>query len=108
MGAPRSEEAYPDSREFLNKAIESEKGWRATFMNRGEATNFRLRCYAARGRQLSIEMRFNKGVKDYLPRTVWDGLVLFLKETEHGWAVIAMKDDGEALQNVVVEQGPVE
>ncbi len=105
MGAPRSEEAYPDCREFLNKAIESEKGWRDTFVEKGVATNFRLRCYAARSRQLSIEMKFNKDVKDYVPSTVWDGLMLSVKETEHGWAVIASKDGSSSL---IVEQGPIE
>jgi len=39
-------------------------------------------------------------------RTVWDGIVLLVRQTDLGWAVLGLK--GDALQTITLEQGPIE
>lgn len=110
MNAPKSDQAFPDCRQFLNKAIEQEEGWAIVFAEKGKATNFRLRCYTTRRRELILNSRIYTGdtAEDALARksTVWDGLVMLVKEVENGWAVMALHDGEAALSAQIVAQGP--
>lgn len=111
MNAPKSNQAFPDCREFLNRAIAERESWGVVFAAEGTAINFRLRCYTARRRQLILNSRLYTGPteEDALARksTVWDGLILLVKEVEDGWAVLAMHDGKAALNAQIVRQGPV-
>ena len=106
MSQPKSNEAFPDCREFLDRALASEKGWRATFAERGQATNFRLRCYATRRRDMIFNAKLYAKDEAMHNRTVWDGIVLLVRQTDLGWAVLGLK--GDALQTITLEQGPIE
>ncbi len=111
MNAPRSDLAFPDCRMFLDKAVNDDKGWRMIFREKGEATNFRLRCYTARRRQLKLNAQVYLGEDDAstLARrtTHWDGLVILIREVDTGWAVLALHD-AQALMGVqAIEQGPI-
>ncbi len=111
MNAPRSDLAFPDCRRFLDKAVNDEKGWKMIFKERGEATNFRLRCYTARRRQLKLNSQVNLGESNASEKarttTHWDGLVILVREVDTGWAVLALHD-ADALMGVqAIEQGPI-
>lgn len=111
MNAPKSDQAFPDCRQFLNQAIAEEEGWAIVFAEKGKATNFRLRCYTTRRRELILNSRLytEDTPEDALARktTVWDGLVMLVKEAENGWAVLALHDGKAALNAQIVAQGPV-
>ena len=111
MNAPKSAQAFPDCREFLNRAIAEEESWGIVFAAKGTATNFRLRCYTTRRRELLLNSRLYTGPteEEALARksTVWDGLLLLVKEVEDGWAVLAMHDGRAALNAQIISQGPV-
>lgn len=112
MGEPKSDQAFPDCQEFLDKAVANDKGWRIVFAERGDATNFRLRCYTTRRRLLRLFARINATKDDRSEvaktQTPWDGLVIFIKEAENGWAVIAAHDGASIISARTVEQGPLE
>jgi len=108
MPAAKSDYAFPDCREFMNKAIASEKGWRVRFEKHGPAVNFRMRCYTARRRELTFNKKFY-GEEDLArDRTVWDGLVFLIKEAGAEWEVIAVKDGAAMLGAQVTWEGPLE
>ncbi len=108
MGVAKSVYSYPDCREFLNRAIDAKKGYGVVFQEEGKATQFRLRCYTARRRELE------RNVKIYPPgdmmhdRTAWDGLVFLIKVVPDGFEVQAIQDGSTALGAQVVRQGPIE
>lgn len=112
MGEPKSDQAFPDCQAFLDKAVGHAKGWRIVFAERGDATNFRLRCYTTRRRLLKLYAKIHAGDGDYAEvaktKTPWDGLVIFIKEAENGWAVIAAHDGASIISARTVEQGPLE
>ena len=109
MNAPKSDQAFPDCRQFLNKAIDQEEGWAIVFAEKGKATNFRLRCYTTRRRELILRSRIytENTAEAKLAResTPWDGLVMLVREVENGWAVMALHDGEAALSAQIVEQG---
>lgn len=107
MSAAVSDYGFPDCREFLNQALGAEKGWRATFSEKGHATSFRLRCYSVRRRERTFNKKFYVNDEMAARQTVWDGLVLVVRKTELGWAVLATKG-AAALENATIEHGPIE
>lgn len=108
MPAAISDGGFPDCREFMNKAIEAEKGWRARFEERGSAVSFRMRCYTARTREKKFNLKFYSKDDIAHGKTVWDGLVFFLKEVEEGWEIVALQDAEAMLDSQLTWQGPVE
>lgn len=108
MSEAKSDLAFPDCREFWNAALGSEKGWRATFKEKGHATNFRLRCYGVRRRELIFNAKLYNDGDAMRHQTIWDGIALHIRETEHGWAVLAIKGEDGSLEAITVEQGPIE
>lgn len=108
MGVAKSEFGFPDCREFLNNAKDSEKGWSVTFKERGDAVAFRMRCYTVRRRELERNKKFYEEGEVMHDRTIWDGIVFIIKEVEGGWNLLAMHDGPAALEAQVVRQGPIE
>lgn len=108
MPAATSDEGYPDCREFMNKAIKADKGWRARFAERGKAVNFRMRCYTARTRERKFNLKFYSKEDVAHGKTVWDELVFFLEEVGSDWEIIALQDAEAMLDSQLIWQGPVE
>lgn len=115
MGLARSGAGFVDCATFMQDAIKHPKGWSMTFADKGPATNFRLRCYAARRRQLRInEGRTFEHIADVEQRSLekgktdWDGLVFLVKEVNVGWAVMALHDGKALIEAQIIEQGPIE
>ncbi len=115
MGLAKSGFAFADCATFMQDAVGHSKGWSMTFQEKGPATNFRLRCYAARRRQLRInEGRTFEHIEDVEQRshergkTDWDGLVLLVKEVDNGWAVLALHDGRALIEAQIISQGPIE
>ena len=103
MSEPRRDQGFPDCVEFWDKALDSDKGWKVVFAEKGHATNFRLRCYGARRRMLKFNAQVY-GEGDLMKRkTVWDAIVLHIRQVEDGWAVLAVK----GLESIAVRQGPI-
>lgn len=51
MGQPLGDQAYPDARAFMDRALDSETGYRIIFDTEARTKNFRMRCYTARDRE---------------------------------------------------------
>ena len=83
MNAPKSAQAFPDCREFLNRAIAEEESWGIVFAAKGPATNFRLRCYTTRRRECIVNSRLDTGPTEEealeMKSTVWAGMLLVWK-----------------------------
>lgn len=105
MPAAISDQAFPDCRDFMNKALEAKKGWRARFEERGSAVSFRMRCYTARRRELAFNIKLYPEGEMMHGKTVWDGLVFLLREAKGGWEVVA-STNGAA--GIMIWEGPVE
>ncbi len=106
MTAPQDAFSYPDCRAFMDKAIESEKGWQITFEERGQATAFRLRCYTARDRERKRNRKIYSEDSPMFDSSVWQKLTFTTKECPEGWQVLAMHGD-EALELRGISNGPL-
>lgn len=82
MGQARSEFSYPDCRVFMDNAIEAEKGWKVIFELKGQATNFRMRCYTARGREERRNAKIYDQGDPMFNSSVWSGLTFAVEKVE--------------------------
>lgn len=105
MPVAKSMYAFPDCREFMNKAIHAEKGWRLRFEKKGPAISFRQRCYTARRREAAFSAKLSP--EDMIMQP-WDELIFFINEAGEQWELIAVKDGQAALDTQVTWEGPVE
>ena len=101
MAQSKSAFGFPDCREFLDRAVESEKGWRVRFDSEGKAKAFRLRCYTARFRELKRNQKIYSENEPAYFETAWHRLTFSIRKIDEGdhagdWAVEAMHGE-EAL-----------
>ncbi len=122
MGQPQTAWSFPDCRAFMDNAIEAEQGYQVTFRTKGQATNFSLRCYAARDKERLRNAKVYSGVDHPLHNsTVWHQLTFIVKETgktilcqscrkvlpeENHWQVVAAQGD-TSLDARTLSHGPI-
>ena len=106
MTAAKSTWSFPDCRAFMDKAVESEKGWQITFKERGQATAFRLRCYTARDRERKSNSKIYEVGDPMHNSSVWQKLTFATQECTEGWQVLAMHGD-DALELRGISNGPL-
>lgn len=120
MGQATSDFSYPDCRVFMDNAIEAEKGWKAVFAMKGQATNFRMRCYTARGREERRNAKIYDQSDPMFNSSVWSGLTFVVERVdgkvlcercggeteEERWALLAIQGDN-SLDTKCVSHGPL-
>lgn len=102
MGMPRSEEGFPDSRLFMDRAVAAERGARAIFRTSRAANSFRIRCYSCRAREVKRNRKVYSEDNTAYNKSVWDKLIFFIERPEDRgdglWALVALHDGDEALK----------
>ncbi len=118
MGQPKSDWGFPDSRAFMDKAIEAENGWQVTFETEGKAWNFRQRCYTARDRECKRNVKIYESGDPMFNSSVWHNLTFVVKRVgrrvlceECGkdvkqWQLLATQGDN-SLDAKCVSHGPI-
>lgn len=107
MGIPKSEVSMPEARGFLNKCLESPNGIRARFDTKGQAIQFRQKCYTVRDRDRTRAIRlYGDGAT-----SIWDSIGMHIKpdihrckvcksQAEH-WYVVAIAEADAAVDQVL-------
>ena len=108
MPMPKSDAGLADARSFMNKAIESQKGWRMFFLTEKEAWAYRQRCYAVRTRELKVNAKIYAEDDIMHTQTVYHQLTFDISEVSRKdssgmmtkvWALSGLHGD-EAYQEI--------
>src|SRR5258706_13433765 len=88
MSISTSRLSYQDCIEFMDKAMEDDKGARIIFGIRDNATFFRMRCHAARQINRKDNRLIYSAVDPLYDASMYDKLVFGLRKDEDGktWA----------------------
>lgn len=106
MTHARSPAGYPDSRFFLNKAIEAKKGAFAIFTTNAKANSWRNRLYSLRSAERDRSRKFYPPDSPTYDKTPWDGLTFFMEILDDGRCqVTAVHDEETALRMITCEVG---
>ena len=106
MGQPKSDWGFPDSRAFMDKAIESPNGWQVTFETEGQATNFRMRCYTARDRERRRNTKIYETGEPMFNSSVWHNLTFIVaKVDKRVLCALCKKDTGKEQWQLLATQG---
>lgn len=99
MPQSHSADAFPDCRNFLDRAVESKKGARAIFPTKKQALSFRMRCYTARARERKRNCQIYEKGDMLFDTSVWHRLTFIVRELSDGRGeLIATHDGDEALR----------
>lgn len=104
MPQPKSANALPDARSFLNNVLKAEKGLKITFPDKKKATVFRFRCYTCRDRERQRNRRIYKDVDPEHNQTIWDAISLYLELQKDGTCKVVARHDDEIDSAIIVEE----
>ena len=84
MSISTSRLSYQDCYEFMDHAMEDDKGARIIFKSRDEATFYRMRCHTARQINRTDNRRIYEVGDPLFDASIYDKLVFRIKEDQDG------------------------